>query len=181
LFDGKLVRLREYRKEDITLKLTYINDPDVLRFLESGIPYPSTFNEELKWFESISAFKDSYRFAVEAIDSGKYIGDCGINSIDWKNSVANVVIFIGDKNYWSKGCGTDAMQMLLSFAFNQINVNKVRLSVYSFNMRAVRSYEKCGFIQEGVLRQEIYRDGQYYDTIVMGILREEYKKLKIEG
>lgn len=176
MFEGKLVRLREYRREDIGLKLNYINDPEVLRYLESGIPYPMTLNEELKWFDAISAFKDSYRFAIEAIDESHYIGDCGFNSIDWKNSVASAVIFIGNKTYWGKGCGTEAMQILLSFAFNQININKVRLNVYSFNERAIKSYEKCGFKKEGVLRQEIYRDGKYYDTIVMGLLREEYKK-----
>ena len=176
MFDGKLVRLREYRKEDIELRLNYVNDPEVLRFLESGIPYPLTLNEECKWFEAISAFKDSYRFAIEAIDCSQYIGDCGINSIDWKNSVASAVIFIGNNAYRGKGYGTEAMQLLLSFAFNQININKVRLNVYSFNERAIKSYEKCGFRREGVLRQEIFRDGKYHDIIVMGLLREEYKK-----
>jgi RimJ/RimL family protein N-acetyltransferase len=176
MFDGKLVRLRGYRKDDIDLKLSYINDPEVLRFLESGIPYPITLNEENKWFEAKSAFKDSYKFAIEAIDCGLYIGECGINSIDWKNSVASVVIFIGNKAYRGKGCGTEAMQILHSFIFNQININKVRLNVYSFNERAIKSYDKCGFKKEGVLRQEIFRDGKYYDTIVMGLLREEYKK-----
>lgn len=176
MFNGKLVRLREYRKEDIILRLSYINDPETLRYLESGIPYPVTYNEELKWFEAISAFNDSYRFAIETEADGLYIGDCGINSIDWKNSVASAVIFIGNRDYRGKGYGTEAMQLLMSFAFDQININKVRLNVYSFNEPAIKSYEKCGFKREGVLRQEIFRDGRYYDTIVMGILREEYKK-----
>lgn len=175
MFEGKLVRLREYRKEDISIKLSYINDPEVIGYMESGIPYPLTLNEELKWFEAISAFKDTYRFAIEAISSGKYIGECGINSIDWKNRVASVVIFIGGKECRGRGFGTEAMKILLSFAFEQINVNKVRLNVYSFNERAIKSYEKCGFKKEGVLRQEIFRNGKYYDTIVMGLLREEWE------
>lgn len=174
MIDGKLVRLREYRKEDVDLRLKYINDPEVLEYLESGIPYPVTLNEELKWFEAISAFKDSYRFAVEAIEGGHYIGDCGVNSIDWKNRVANLVIFIGNKEYRGKGYGTEAMQLLLSFVFNEININKIRLSVYSFNERAIRSYEKCGFKREGALRQELFRNGKYYDIIALGLLRDEY-------
>ena len=176
MLEGKLVRLREYRKDDISLKVSYINDPDVLRYLESGIPYPLTLNEELKWFDNISAFKDSYRFAIEALESGKYIGDCGINNIDWKNGIASVAIFIGSKDHWGKGYGTEAMKLLLSFIFNQTNLNKVRLNVYSFNERAIRSYEKCGFKREGVLREEIFRDGRYHDIIVLGILRDEYQK-----
>ncbi|MGE5677915.1 MAG: GNAT family N-acetyltransferase, partial [Pseudomonadota bacterium] len=85
MLEGKTVRLREYRKEDIPIKLSYINDPEVLKYLEPGIPYPMTLNEELRWFEGISAFKDTYRFAVETVGENLYIGDCGINSIDWKN------------------------------------------------------------------------------------------------
>jgi RimJ/RimL family protein N-acetyltransferase len=176
MYVGEKTRLREYRKEDIELKLSLLNDPEVLKYLESGIPYPLTLNEELKWFESISAFKDTYRFAIETLEDGQFIGDCGINSIDWKNSVASVVIFIGNKNYLGKGYGTDAMKTLLDFIFMEMNLNKVRLNVYSFNERAVKSYEKCGFKQEGVLRQEIFRNGKYYDTIVMGILRDEFLK-----
>lgn len=176
MYVGERIRLREYRKEDIEQRLRFINDPEILRYLESGIPYPLTLNEELKWFESVSAFKDTYRFAIETLEDSQYIGDCGINSIDWKNSVASAVIFIGNKKYLGKGYGTDAMKTLLDFVFMEMNLNKVRLNVYSFNERAVKSYEKCGFKQEGVLRQEIFRNGNYYDTIVMGILRDEFLK-----
>lgn len=85
-----------------------------------------------------------------------------------------VGIFIGDKNYWNKGYGTDAMRILIRFIFEQMNINKIKLNVYEFNPRAVRCYEKCGFKKEGTLRQEIFRDGKYYDQYIMSILREEY-------
>lgn len=86
-------------------------------------------------------------------------------------------IFIGDKKYWGKGYGTDAMRVLVKFIFEQMNIHKVKLNVYSFNERAIKSYEKCGFKVEGVLRQEIFRDGRYYDEIIMGLLKEEYYNL----
>lgn len=181
MFDGKLVRLREYRKEDIPLRLSYINDPEVLKYLEPGIPYPVTLNEELRWFDSISAFKDTYRFAVETVSDSNYIGDCGINSIDWKNSNAGVSIFIGNDTYRGKGYGTEAMHLLMDFVFSQMSINKIRLQVYSFNERAIRSYEKCGFKTEGVLRQEIFRNGEYFDVIAMGILRNEYNATRVEA
>ncbi|HWQ29490.1 MAG TPA: GNAT family protein, partial [Negativicutes bacterium] len=152
------------------------NNPDVLKYLEPGIPYPMTLNEELRWFEGISAFKDAYRFAVETVDEGLYIGDCGINSIDWKNSIASVTISIGNLKYQSKGYGTEAMSLLVSFAFREANLNKLRLSVYAFNERAIKSYKKCGFQVEGVLRQELFRDGKYNDVIAMGLIRDEYMK-----
>jgi len=90
--------------------------------------------------------------------------------------VATIGIFIGDKSFWGKGYGTEAIELLTDFIFNEMNINKVKLNVYSFNKRAVRCYEKCGFVREGVLRQEIYREGRYHDDIVMGLLRDEYKK-----
>lgn len=177
MYTGQKVRLREYRKEDIELALKYFNDPEVKRFLLPGIPYPLTLHEEQKWFEAISAFKDSYDFALETLDKGHFIGGCSISNVQWKNSVATIGISIGDKEYWGNGYGTDALKVLLSFIFNEMNINKVNLTVYSFNERAIKSYEKCGFKVEGILRQEIFKDGKYYDKVAMGILREEFKSI----
>lgn len=177
MYTGKKVRLRAYEKEDIIYAWKYINDEEIKRLLMPGIPYPLTLEEEEKWFQEQSAFKDTYNFAIETLDEGKYIGGCGINHLDWKNSVATVGIFIGDKDYLSKGYGTDAMNTLVGFIFNQMNINKVKLNVYSFNERAIKSYKKSGFKTEGTLRQEIFRDGKYYDEYIMGILREEFLNL----
>jgi RimJ/RimL family protein N-acetyltransferase len=174
MYTGKKVRLRAYKREDIQLAQQFLNDEETKRLLKPGVPYPITLEQEYKWFEGISAFNDNYSFAVETLEDGKYIGGCGVNKLDWKNSVATVGIFIGDKNYWGKGYGTDAMKTLVRFIFEQMNINKVKLFVYSFNGRAVKSYEKCGFVREGILRQEMYRDGKYYDEYIMGILKDEY-------
>jgi len=176
MFIGEKVRLREYRKEDVKQAQNYINDPEVKRLLHPGIPYLYTFEDEQRWYDNLSATKDVYSFAIETLEENNYIGGCGINNVDWKNRVAVVGIFIGDKNYWGKGYGTDAMKVLISFIFDQMNINKIKLHVFSFNTRAIKSYEKCGFKQEGILRQEIYRDGKYVDEIVMGLLKEEYVK-----
>ncbi len=177
MYTGKKIRLREYREEDIELALSYINDAEVKKLLMPGVPYPLTLEDEYKWFQNISAFHDTYNFAIETLEDEKYIGGCGINRLDWKNKVATVGIFIGDKDYWGKGYGTDAMKVLMKFIFEQMNINKIKLHVYAFNERAIKSYKKCGFTVEGVLRQELYRDGKYHDEYVMGILRDEYKKM----
>lgn len=178
MYLGKKTRLREYRKEDIPKVQRFINDPEIRSLLHVGIPYLYTLEDEMKWYEEITALKDTYTFAIETIGDKKYIGGCGVNRVDWKNSVAEVGIFIGDKDFLGKGYGTDAMQTLISFIFNEMNINKIKLKVFSFNKPAIRSYEKCGFKVEGVLRQEIYRDGSYHDDVVMGLLREEYLQTK---
>ncbi|NMA61739.1 MAG: GNAT family N-acetyltransferase [Firmicutes bacterium] len=174
MYTGEKIRLREYRKEDAALAQAFINDPEVKRNLNPGIPYPLTLGDEEKWVASQTATTDLYNFAIETIDDARYIGGCGINQLDWKNKVATVGIFIGDRSCWNQGYGTDAMRVFLRFMFDQMNLNKVKLSVFSFNERAIAMYKKCGFQQEGRLRQELFRDGEYHDLIIMGILREEF-------
>ncbi|QIB27311.1 GNAT family N-acetyltransferase [Caloranaerobacter azorensis] len=171
---GKKVRLRGITEKDLPKAVEYMNDPEVILNLITRIPYPVTLDREKKWYESQMENQDTYNFSIETLDEGLYIGGCGVNRLDLKNGVAVVGIFIGHKDYRGKGYGTDAMNVLLDFIFNQINVNKVQLNVFAFNERAIKSYKKCGFVEEGRLRQVIFRNGKYRDVIVMGILREEY-------
>ncbi|SES83375.1 GNAT family N-acetyltransferase [Anaerobranca gottschalkii] len=173
MFTGKKVRLREYRKEDLNTALTYINDPDIKRLINPGIPYLYTLEDEERWMANNSATKDCYSFAIETLEESKYIGGCGINKIDWKNSWAEIGIFIGDKNYQSKGYGTDALHVLIKFIFEQLNINKIKLNTFSFNKRGIKAFEKVGFKVEGILREELYRDGQYHDIYVMALFKGE--------
>ncbi|HAS79648.1 MAG TPA: N-acetyltransferase [Fusobacteriaceae bacterium] len=174
MYEGKLVRLREYRKGDIERAKEFLNDFEVRKNLQPTIPYPFTLEDEEKWYSGISAIKDTYTFALETLED-RYIGGCGINSIDWKNSKVVIGIFIGDKEYWSKGYGSDAINILVKFIFDEMNINKIALNVYSFNERAIKCYEKCGFKREGVLREELFRQGRYHDEILMSILKSEVK------
>jgi RimJ/RimL family protein N-acetyltransferase len=179
MYTGQKVKLRAYNKKDIPLRLSYINDAEIVSHITNDIPFPITEHEETIWFESISSKSDIYKFAIETIDDNQFIGGCSINDVDWKNSVATVGIFIGNKDYWGNGYGSDALNILVSFIFNQMNINKVRLVCYSFNHRALKSFEKYGFVVEGVLRKEIFKDGCYYDKIAMGILREEFLSKRV--
>ena len=174
MYIGEKIRLREYRSDDIEIAQKFINDVEIKQMLHPGIPYLYTYKDEQKWFETISATNDVYSFAIETLEGEEYIGGCGVNNVDWKNSVVEVGIFIGKKNLLGKGYGTDAMKVLVRFIFEQMNINKIKLKVFSFNERAIRSYEKCGFKKEGILRQEIFRNGKYHDDVVMGMLRDEH-------
>jgi len=181
MYTGKLIRLREYRKEDIPLAQQFLNDSETRSLMNPRSAYPYTLADEEKWFEALSANKDTYSFAIETLEGGKYIGGCGINGVGWKMRVAEIGIFIGDKNYWGKGYGTDAMEVLVRVCFEQMNMNKISLHVFSYNERARLCYEKCGFSVEGVLRQEIYANGQYHDDIAMGLLRSEWESIHKDG
>lgn len=175
MFQGEKVVLRAYSSEDTLKAQTYINDPEIKYYLHPGVPFPLTYNDEKKFVEGMSAFKDNYSFAIDT-NEGHYIGGCGLNEVDWKNRVGTVGIFIGDKNYWGKGYGTDAMQVLIKFIFNEMNLNRIQLNVYAFNERAIKSYEKCGFEVEGRLKQRLYKAGAYHDEIMMALLKEDFEK-----
>jgi len=82
-------------------------------------------------------------------------------------------MYFGDKEYWGKGYGTDAMKVLMKFIFEEMNINKIRLGTFSFNERAIKSYQKCGFEIEGVLKDEIFKEGKYYDEIIMAVFSGE--------
>jgi RimJ/RimL family protein N-acetyltransferase len=91
-----------------------------------------------------------------------------------ENRNARLGIMIGDKSYWSQGYGTDAMLTLLRFGFEEMNLNRIDLTVDAENARAIRCYQKCGFVGEGRLREARYQRGKYGDQLVMSVLRDEF-------
>ena len=168
MYYGEKVCLRAYKEEDISIATSLVNDKELKKFLVTGVPFPTSPWEEESWVKSQkSNEKGEYNFAIEDIKTKKYIGGCGIQHVNWLARVAVVGIMIGDKDYWGKGYGTDAMRVLMKFIFEDMNIHKIRLSTFSFNSRAKRCYEKCGFQVEGILKDEIFKDGKYYDEIIM--------------
>jgi RimJ/RimL family protein N-acetyltransferase len=102
-----------------------------------------------------------------------HIGTTGFHQVDWKNRTAELGIVIGDKEWWGRGYGTDAVRALARWALDELALNRLWLRVYEDNARAIHSYEKVGFKVEGRLRQDRFHGGRYFDTVVMGLLRDE--------
>lgn len=174
MYSGKLVKLRAYKEEDIEKAVEFINDEEVKKLMDSTIPFPMTKWQEEDWVRSRKANTDfTYDFAIEDLKTGKYIGGCSINECDVKNRTCVVGIMIGDKEYWGKGYGSDALKILIKFIFEEVNMNKIKLNVFAFNNRAIACYKKVGFKEEGILRKEIYRNGKYYDEIIMAMFKGE--------
>lgn len=172
MFYGEKVCLRAYREGDIPTATKFVNDKELKKLLVTTIPFPMTLWEEEEWIKSQkSNSQGTYNFAIEDVKTNKYIGGCGIQGVNWLARVATIGIMIGDKDYWGKGYGTDAMKVLINFIFNDMNINKIRLGTFSFNERAIKSYKKCGFEIEGVLKNEIFKDGKYYDEIIMSLFK----------
>lgn len=173
MYYGEKVCLRAYKEEDIKKALQFINDKDLMKHLTTKIPFPMTLWEEEEFIKSQkSNQKGEYNFAIEDLETKKYIGGCGINDVNWLTRVATIGIMIGDKDYWGKGYGSDAIQVLIKFIFEDMNMRKIRLSTFSFNERALKCYTKCGFEIEGVLKDEIFKNGKYYDEMILSIFNK---------
>jgi RimJ/RimL family protein N-acetyltransferase len=175
MLTGNLVNLRALERDDLERCWTWMNDAEVTHFL-AAIHAPLSRAEEEKWLEqAMTQRDDKCTFAITTKD-GTHIGNCEIQRIDRVARHAELGIMIGDKNYWGQGYGADAMKVLLRYAFEVLNLNRVYLRVHEYNSRAIRCYEKCGFRHEGRMRQQVYRHGRYWDTLIMGVLREEWTK-----
>jgi RimJ/RimL family protein N-acetyltransferase len=114
-------------------------------------------------------------FAIRTLSDKRLIGLIGLYTVFQPQREAFIGIQIGEREYWGKGYGTDALRVLLHYAFGELNLYRISLSVLEGNERAMRSYEKCGFRYEGRERQAWAYDGRRWDEIYMGLLREEWK------
>jgi len=173
---GERLRLRAVEKEDIDRFVVWLNDPEVRKGIDIFLPLSR--HEEEKWFETTMAKPTTeHPFVMEINDRESWnpIGDCGFFEIDWLNRFGEIGIFIGEKQYWNQGYGSEAVRMLLKHGFDTLNLNRIFLRVFEDNPRAIRAYEKVGFVHEGRLRKAKYRDGQYLDILLMSVLREEWK------
>ncbi len=177
LFEGKLVRLAAYDKEkDIEIEAKWNCDSDYMRLLDDMPGMLFSVKQMQEWIESIGENQSLY--AIRTLTDDKYIGTISLGGFTWTDRNAWVGIGIGDRNYWGKGYGTDAMKVLLHYAFTELNLHRVNLSVFGFNERAIKSYEKCGFKYEGTQREAIYKEDQRWDIITMGILQSEWKAMQ---
>ena len=177
VFTGKLVRLSAFDPEEMSKAFPrwYLNS-EYQRLLNGSIHPMQSSKAALKWMEEeVNEMSlASYFFSIRTLVEDKLIGEIGLDVVTWPGRDAFVGLGIGETEYWSKGYGTDVMNVLLRFAFTEINLKRVTLTVFEYNPRAVRSYEKAGFRHEGRKRQALNREGRRWDELYMGLLREEW-------
>ncbi len=174
---GQHIRLRPVEKEDLPRFVKWFGDPELRSYLDSYLPL-SQMQEE-RWFERNMSLGSEQTWSIDlqppdSVGPWVHIGSCGFHEIDWRHRSAVAGILIGSREYWGKGHGTDAMQTLVAWGFYTLNLNRVQLRVYADNERAIRSYQKVGFVIEGRLRQANFYNGAYRDALEMGVLREDW-------
>ncbi len=174
---GNGIRLRAPEPSDLENFTKWLNDPEVIAGLQ--LYAPLSLKDEEAWYENMLKSDPAEHplvIEVEREDQWQPVGNCGMHKIDWRIRSAELGIFIGDKSRWNQGIGTQVMKLLLQHGFETLNLNRLALEVYDSNPRAIRSYEKAGFILEGRKRQASYRNGKYSDVLIMSVLRSEWQE-----
>ena len=172
LFKGTLIRLTAARDTDAEEMAVWQENSDYLRKLDTDFAAPKSI-ETLREHE-LSNGSGTIEFRLRTIQDDKFIGFVALHSIEWNNQACLLAIGIGNPDYLGKGYGTEALNLILRYAFYELNLNRVGLDVISYNLPAIKAYEKAGFLVEGRMRSAVLRDGKQYDRIIMGILREEW-------
>ena len=173
LLVGQLVRLVAYDSErDAAAVAGWSRDTEYHRLGDNDPAYPRSVKMAREWLERGS--DRNFGFAIRTLNDNQLIGDVGVWVESWTHGEGWTGIGIGERAYWGNGYGTEAMLLLLRFAFDELNLQRVSLGVYAYNPRAIRSYEKAGFQREGLIRGDCHRNGQRWDTVFMGILRHEW-------
>jgi RimJ/RimL family protein N-acetyltransferase len=175
MFKGEKVTLRAPRKEDEARIIEFSRDID-LPGLDCAYPIPRS--EERIRADIASGQKEDGKnifFAIEA--DGKYIGDCGLMGVGNPSGTAELGIVIGDHAYWGQGFGRDAVRLLLRYGFHYVGLRRIVLTTQVKNVRAIRCYLACGFVEEGRPRKAIWIEGEYVDLVNMSILRDEWQAL----
>lgn len=169
---GERIYLSPINLEDIDKYTEWINDLEIAINLGNAA---EVFNQEKEKEMLEKLLEDGYHFAIVDKSQDELLGNCGLFDLDKIHKTGEFGIFIGNRNYWDKGYGSEAIRLLLDYGFNLLNLHNISLSVYSFNHRAISCYQKLGFKIIGNRREALEIAGQKYDEIYMDILASEFK------
>ena len=170
---GERIYLSPRNNEDVEIFTEWLNDFEITDYIaRSGIV--TTLDSEKKYLEE-NKNQSGATFVIVTLDTNKIIGTVSIENVDSIHRYGTLGIFIGDKEYLSKGYGTEAIKLILDYGFNYMNLHNIKLNVLAVNERALNCYKKCGFKEMGKIREARFINGKYYDVICMDILAEEFK------
>ena len=172
---GEQVGLGPIRRDLLPLHVKWANDPDVTLTL-AGTAGPSTLEDQQAWYERDSKRQDTrVVFLIYELATARPIGALDLSAVDQFNQTAWFAIFIGEKDCWGKGYGTEATRLTLGYAFGMLGLHNVTLSVHADNERAIRAYTRAGFTVVGRRREVVRRAGRYLDLVLMDCLAHEFR------
>ena len=175
--EGGRVTLRRHRIDDLPTVRRWYHDPELARLTRYTLR-PMSDDEIDRFFHGRLMSPESVAYGIVVRETGRLIGLTTFSNLDPDNGSVLFHISIGESDAWGQGYGTEATELMLWLAFDRIGLHRVALSVFGFNERAIRSYEKAGFAIEGRQREAIIRDGRRHDELTMGILASDWGALR---
>lgn len=176
---GERIYLRPLEIEDLESLQGWMNDPEIQQFIARVLPINQ--RQEREWLEGLGKSENDLCLGIALKEEGRLIGSCGLHGIRLPNRCAELGITIGDKKRHGQGYGAEAMRLLCGFGFDSLGLHRIELQVYSYNRRAIRCYEKCGFRAEGLRREARFWEGRWHDVIWMSLLEHEFRGAPADG
>ncbi len=174
LLTGERIYLREVRRADVNERYyAWLNDPEVNQFLETRF-VPQSLEQIADFVASKDGKVDEPFLAICLRESDEHIGNIKLGPINWRHRYADVSLFIGEKAHWGRGYATEAIALITRFAMQTLALNKLRASCYEENQGSAKAFEKCGWRQEGLLRQHFFSGGVPTNAIVLGVTADDY-------
>ena len=171
---GERIWLRPLEERDLDAHRRAASDRDIASL--AGFPIPLSETNVRRWFEKASEQhgSDAFHFAICLAGDDAFVGLSSLWHMDHINGSAEISMYIGDKELWGKGYGTEALNAVVDFGFGELPLERIWLAVYSHNPRAQKTYVKAGFVTEGVMRHARRHRGGFSDSILMSQLRDEW-------
>jgi RimJ/RimL family protein N-acetyltransferase len=172
---GETVVLRRHVPGNLVAFRRWYADREIAR-LARYQETPMRPEEVERFFTARVVGPEALAMAVHVRETGRLIGTCAFSQLDADNGSALYHITIGESDTWGQGFGTEATQLMLDHAFGSLGLHRIALFVFEFNVRAVRAYQRCGFVIEGRARESIWRDGRWWDELAMSVLESDWRK-----
>ncbi len=177
---GDRIVVRPVENEDIPTIFQWSSDYELKELFDFRVAFLNK--------DELCSEVEKYRTDERTIDlciadksSKRIVGRCVLTEVDFINKKANCFLYIGEQEFIGKGYGTEALHIIMDYAFNKLNLNRLESYVFDFNKKAIKCYKRCGLKVEGIIREGVYRRGKYHDIYIMGILKCEYEEMTDGG
>lgn len=174
LLTGERVRLVALTRNEAGLVASWYADAEFMRLLDADVAFPKSEEDIGRMVEDSRRQHTAFLFGVRKLADEQLVGIVDLTDILWHHGVGWLSIAIA-REFWGQGLGTEALRLLVQYAFMELNLHRLQLTVFDYNERAVAVYRKLGFQHEGTFREFMQRDGQWYDMHLMGLLRREWE------
>ncbi|RPF50613.1 GNAT family N-acetyltransferase [Aquisalibacillus elongatus] len=170
VFETDRIYFRKLGKDDVKTLYKWHNDVEVFTNMRSSLDLYN--HEDIEEF--YDKVKEGKNFVIVEKESNTDIGSISLVGLSFRQRNAEILLLIGEKDYWGQGYGKEAFRLLLNYAFNELNLHRLSLKVFSYNQKAKKMYENLGFQVEGKLRESFFRDGEWHDIYIMSMLQKDY-------